>query len=87
MEAWATTRRNKDPDRTMVKVAIDKSRSRSEVLSGKARDEMAEKKAALKPNAARGKAVAVPRWFGQFSAAILNETEITIEYFPNSYMS
>lgn len=44
-------------------------RSRWDVLSGKANEEMAEKKKALRPNAERGKAVAVPRWSGQFNAA------------------
>ena len=63
------TRRKKVPMKVIRNVAIDRSRSRSEVLSGKARDDIAEKNRALKPNAAKGKAVAVPREFGQFSAA------------------
>ena len=63
------TRRKKVPMKVIKNVAIEKRRSRSEVLSGKARDDIAAKNRALKPNAARGKAVAVPREFGQLSAA------------------
>ena len=63
------TRRKKVPIKAIKNVAIDRRRSKSEVLSGKARDEIAAKNRALKPNAARGKAIAVPREFGQLSAA------------------
>lgn len=59
----------KVPMETMPNVEQAKRRSKSEVLSGNAIDDIAAKKKALRPNAARGKAVAVPRWFGQFSAA------------------
>lgn len=41
--------------------------------SGKATEDTAEKKKALKPNADSGKAVADPRWFGQFRADVLIE--------------
>ncbi len=44
-------------------------RSRSDVLSGKATLDIVEKKNALRPNAESGKAVADPRWLGQFRAA------------------
>ena len=63
------TRRKKVPMKVIKNVAIDRRRSKSEVLSGKARDDIVAKNRALKPNAAKGKAVAVPREFGQFSAA------------------
>ena len=69
MEVCGTTRRKRVPTRTMTKVAIARSRRRSEVLSGKAKDDNAAKKSALRPNAARGNAVAVPRECGQFRAA------------------
>jgi len=68
------TRRKKVPIKTRPKVAQARRRSKSEVLSGKARDDIAAKKKALRPNAARGKAVAVPRWFGQFKAAEVRST-------------
>jgi hypothetical protein len=47
--------------KTMPNVEQANRRSRSEVLSGKAIDDVAAKKKALRPNAARGKAVALPR--------------------------
>lgn len=62
-------RKKKVPTDTMLNVAMAKRRSKSEVLSGNAIDDMAEKKNALRPKAESGNAVAVPRWFGQFSAA------------------
>ena len=54
-------RRKKVETETMVKVAMANRRSRSEVLSGNAKEEIAAKKNALRPNAASGNAVAVPR--------------------------
>ena len=48
----------------MQKVPIANIKRKLEVLSGNATDEIDEKKKALRPNAAKGKAVAVPRWFG-----------------------
>ena len=42
---------------------------KSEVLLGKAAVDSVAKTKALRPNAARGNAVAVPRWLGQFKAA------------------
>ena len=53
----------------MKKVRRVSKRSNSDVLSGKARDEIIEKKKALRPKPASGKAVAVPLWLGQLSAA------------------
>jgi hypothetical protein len=43
---------------------------KSDVFPGNASDDSVEKKKALRPNAASGKAVAVPRWWGKFNAAI-----------------
>lgn len=60
-EGCGTTRRKKVPTRTMVNVEMANRRSKSDVLSGNAKEEMAEKKNALRPNAESGKAVAVPR--------------------------
>ena len=56
--------------RTTVPVA-NKSR-KCEVPCGKAKATV-EKKKALRPNAANGKAVAVPRWSGKLRAAALIE--------------
>lgn len=70
MVACGTMRRKRVPTNTNTKVRIARSRSKSEVLSGKARDDNAAKKRALKPNADRGNAVAVPRDCGQFRAAV-----------------
>ena len=64
-----TMRRRKLPTKGIVNVATANKRSRSEVLSGKANDDIDAKKKALRPNADRGKAVAVPRLSGQFRAA------------------
>lgn len=44
-----------------MNVEMANRRSKSDVLSGNAKEEMAEKKNALRPNAESGKAVAVPR--------------------------
>lgn len=54
----------------MKNVPIANIRRKLEVLLGNATVDMDEKKKALKPNAARGKAVAVPRWLGQLRAAV-----------------
>ena len=54
----------------MVKVPMARRNKKSEVFPGNASDDNAEKKKALRPNAASGKAVAVPRWLGKFNAAI-----------------
>ncbi len=55
------TRRKNVPTNIMVKVAMASRRSKSEVLSGNAIQDTAEKKKALRPNAESGNAVAVPR--------------------------
>jgi len=52
-------------------VPIARKRRSFEVSSGKARPESNVKNRALRPNAARGNAVAVPRCAGQFNAATL----------------
>ena len=62
-------RRKKLPTKGIMNVATANKSSRSRVLSGKAREDIVAKKKALSPKADRGKAVAVPRWFGQFNAA------------------
>ena len=49
------------PPSGIAKVKIESSRRSSEVSSGKANEESSEKKKALRPKAASGKAVAVPR--------------------------
>jgi hypothetical protein len=53
------------------KVPMTSKRRYFDVLSGNSRPERDVKKKALSPNAASGKAVAVPRWFGQLRAAVL----------------
>ncbi len=53
----------------MANVPMASIRRKSVVLSGKAKEEMVTKKKALRPKAAKGKPVAVPRWLGQLSAA------------------
>jgi hypothetical protein len=45
----------------MVKVPMARRNRKSDVFPGNARDDMVEKKNALRPNAASGKEVAVPR--------------------------
>ena len=62
-------RRRKLPTKGIVNVARANKRRRFEESSGKANDDIDAKKKALRPNADRGKAVAVPRLSGQFSAA------------------
>lgn len=54
-------RRKKLPTKGSVNVAMASKRSRSLVLSGKAKEETDAKKKALRPKAERGPAVAVPR--------------------------
>ena len=51
-------------------VPIASSRRKSPVSSLNRIDERVDQKKALKPKAARGNAVAVPRWSGKFDAAI-----------------
>lgn len=63
------TRRKKPDTQHMEKVETARSRRRSDVLSGNARDDIVEKKNALRPKPESGKAVAVPRLFGQLRAA------------------
>lgn len=63
------TRRKKNETKHMANVPRASIRRKSLVLSGKAKDEMVTKKKALRPKADKGKAVAVPRWLGQFRAA------------------
>lgn len=53
----------------MVNVPNDRKRRKPAVSFGRATLETREKKDALRPNAARGKAVAVPRCWGKFIAA------------------
>ena len=54
-------RSRKLPTKGIVNVAMANKRSRSSVLSGNAMEDIDAKKKALRPNADRGKAVAVPR--------------------------
>ena len=53
----------------MRKVPIERNRRKPAVLFGRARLEIREKKKALRPKAATGNAVAVPRFLGKFMAA------------------
>ena len=55
------TRRKKLPKKQNANVRVARRSRRSEVLSGKAREDMREKKKALRPKAESGNAVAVPR--------------------------
>jgi len=55
------TRRKNMEMKTMPDVPAASKRRKSEVLSGNAKEEMTEKKNALRPKADRGNAVAVPR--------------------------
>ena len=64
-----TTRRKNREMKAMPNVPAASRSRKSEVLSGNANEEIVEKKNALRPKAERGNAVAVPRWFGQLSAA------------------
>lgn len=63
------TRRKKNPTKHMAKVPTARRRRKWPVSSSKANEDMVAKKKALSPKAARGKAVALPRWLGQFKAA------------------
>ena len=63
------TRKKKDEIKAIENVPMERSNRKCEVSSGNASEDKVEKKKALSPNAERGKAVAVPRWFGQFNAA------------------
>jgi hypothetical protein len=69
-EACGTTRRKKNETKTMPNVPTESMRRNLAVSSGKATEESCEKMNALRPKAARGNAVALPRCSGQFSAAI-----------------
>lgn len=53
----------------MANVPMARRRRKRPVSSSKANEDMVAKKKALSPKAARGKAVELPRWFGQFRAA------------------
>ena len=55
------TRRKKKDTKTIVKVPMARRKRKSDVFPGNANDDNVEKKKALRPNAASGKAVAVPR--------------------------
>jgi hypothetical protein len=55
------TRRKKKDTKTMLLVAKQRTRRKSPVFPGNSHDEMDEKKKALRPKAATGRAVAVPR--------------------------
>lgn len=54
----------------MITVPVARRRRKCEVSCGRA-SAIVAKKNALRPNAARGNAVAVPRWSGKFNAADL----------------
>lgn len=59
--------------KTMQNVPMAKKSRNLEVLCAKNMLETPVKKNALSPNAARGNAVAVPRFLGQFRAAIWHQ--------------
>jgi hypothetical protein len=59
----------KNATTTMPPVAIASTSKKESVLPGNSHEDSHEKKKALRPNAASGRAVAVPRWPGQLSAA------------------
>ena len=65
--------RKKKPTSVIPHVPQDKSNKNSPGSPGKSSPPMREKKKALRPNAASGNAVAVPRWCGQFRADVLTE--------------
>ena len=65
------TRRKKKPTKVSKKVPRARSSRNALVFPGKMSFPLMEKKKALRPKAARGNAVAVPRWCGQFSADVL----------------
>lgn len=58
------TRRKKKPTKHMANVPTASSNRKCAVSSSNAIEEIVAKKKALRPNAASGKAVAVPRWLG-----------------------
>lgn len=61
------------PVKTMQNVPAASNKSKPEVSSGKAIPETKVKRNALNPKPLKGKAVAVPRWRGQFVAHVLIE--------------
>lgn len=63
------TRRKKNPTKHMANVPTARRRRKWPVSSSKANEDIVAKKNALSPKAARGKAVELPRWLGQFKAA------------------
>jgi hypothetical protein len=65
----------KKPMKVMEEVPTASNNKKSLGLPGKRREPREEKKKALRPKAARGNAVAVPRWLGQFRADILTTAE------------
>lgn len=65
--------RKKNPPKVMPQVPQVSSMRKALGSPGKRRDPTREKKKALRPKAARGKAVAVPRRWGQFNADVLIE--------------
>lgn len=68
-----TTWRKRYDTKTIVLVAMARTRRKSLVFPGKSHEERHEKKKALRPKAARGMAVAVPRWLGKFRAASVHD--------------
>jgi hypothetical protein len=68
---WGSTRRKKKPKKVRKKVPAASSLRKALVFPGNITLPVTEKKNALSPKAAKGKAVAVPRWWGQFSADVL----------------
>lgn len=62
------TRRKKNVMKTSPEVPLAKSIRKSPTSPGAITVETEEKKKAERPNAAKGNAVAVPRWCGQFKA-------------------
>lgn len=70
MEEGGTIRMKKTEPKHMQRQPIERSKRKDEGLSGNAREEIEAKKKAPRPNAATGKAVAVPRWDGQLCAAV-----------------
>lgn len=58
---YGMTLKKKKETNTRANVPIASMRRNFDVSSGNAKVEMVEKKKALKPNAAKGNAVAVPR--------------------------
>lgn len=67
------TRRKKNDTKTRALVATARTSRNDDVSPGKRYEDSVEKKKALSPNAARGKAVAAPLFAGQFKAAIYSQ--------------